>query len=87
MEKQAAAIIAERALADLAGSSGEALALLDDRVVQTPRGWLFFYQTVEHLTTGDPLAALAGNGPILVEHDGSVRILASSSPWQDQIAD
>ena len=36
----------------------------DEETVELPDGWLFFYNTKAFLDSGDPVMALAGNGPI-----------------------
>ena len=42
------------------------LAIVDGEPSETTHAWIFFYNTREYLETGEFSAALAGNGPVLV---------------------
>jgi hypothetical protein len=47
--------------------TGDSLLILDERTLEKPWGWVFFYNTGRFIETGDSLYALAGNAPYLVE--------------------
>jgi hypothetical protein len=87
MDRLKAQAIAERHLRDLSRQGGAALSILPDKAVAVPTGWVFFYQSTEYLRTGDPVAALAGNGPLHIHYDGTVRRLSTARPWEEQVAD
>jgi hypothetical protein len=38
-----------------------------EAMMEPPCGWLFFYDSEVHCTTGNPLHMLGDNGPVLVE--------------------
>src|SRR5450755_1817589 len=44
--------------------------VMDDRTIERPNGWLFFFQSKSFIETRDPLNALLGSGGILVEKSG-----------------
>lgn len=43
-------------------------------------GWVFWYQSLAHLRSGNPIDMLAGNGPLIVLPDGSLHTLPSHAP-------
>jgi len=45
------------------------VALIDD-VLESPNYWVFFFDSVASIETGDNLLSLAGNAPIVVPKDG-----------------
>ena len=49
------------------GEGPDALVILDDRTIEKPYGWIFFYNSREFVETGDFLHALGGNGPVVFE--------------------
>jgi Immunity protein 35 len=77
--------IAARHLKELGGRFGIELGLLESETVTIPKGWLFFYDSVDHIKTGDVSYRLAGNGPLMISHDGEIRVLPTHPPWQDFI--
>jgi hypothetical protein len=85
IDVQEAKGIASRRLLEIARKSGEDLVLVETDTLQIDRGWLFFYNSSEFLRTGDPVHALAGNGPLLVTFDGAVTELPSSVPWRQYL--
>jgi hypothetical protein len=46
---------------------------------------VFFYNSREFVETGNASAMLAGNGPILVERDGTVIDLPTHCDWEEAI--
>jgi hypothetical protein len=49
--------------------------ILDEETIERDFGWVFFYDSSEHIETGDFGDALAGNAPIIVnKHDGSLHL-------------
>ncbi len=70
--------IAENKLAELEFSIGEPLAFSASDPKCVDGEWQFHYNTKEAAETGNPLAGLAGNGPICVDGDGNVRQAGSA---------
>jgi hypothetical protein len=66
---------------ELARDAGDDFAIAPAETVQREEGWLFFYNSRDFVETGDPLSALAGNGPILVTTSGEVREISSAVGW------
>jgi len=78
---QARRIALER-LTELEKEAGCKLELVENLTVSVAGGWVFFYNSSDFLRTGDISDALAGNGPLFVSLEGSLRELPSSRPWQ-----
>lgn len=53
--------------------SEDRVVLIEDRTITKPYGWIFFYDSERFLNTEDISYALAGNAPIVVLKDGSMR--------------
>jgi Immunity protein 35 len=73
--------LAEEAVAAL----GDEFAMISDKTIEVSGGWIFFYNSREFIETGNPISALAGNGPIFVDRTGAVRHLPSALPWDEAI--
>jgi Immunity protein 35 len=86
MDRAEADESAERQIRELSRQCGTPLAILREKTVTVPRGWVFFYQSAIYLRSGDPMAMLAGNGPLFISHDGTILQLSSALPWEDQLA-
>lgn len=80
-----AKFLAKEGVSALGAASDDEFVLMEDKTVETERGWVFFYNTQEFIETGDPISALAGNGPILVKRSGEVSELPSAVPWETAI--
>lgn len=87
MVRDEAAAFAERYLNRDVADPRDELVALPDSAVWKPYGWVFFYQTRTFLETGDQDYLLAGNGPVVVKHDGTVHTLGSARPPEEEIAD
>jgi len=46
-------------------------AVLEDKTIEKPWGWVFFYQSKSFIETGDFREMLGGNAPIIVNRDTS----------------
>ena len=56
--------------------------------VELEQAWVFGYNARAFLDGTDPLASLAGNGPVVVPRAGAAPFLASSAvPVEDQVAE
>lgn len=83
--REAAFEIARREVARLASNAGDSFELLPDETQDTGAGWVFFFNSSDFVRSGNPVDALAGNGPLLVLHDGQVHHLSSSVSWQEAL--
>src|SRR5215472_7912682 len=64
------------------------LALKFDATIVKPYGWVFFYNTRRFLETGEFLARLGGNAPILIEKaTGTVYVTGTAHPLDYYLAD
>ena len=81
----AASELAQRELDELTKGSGDTLVITDFKCISS--GWVFFFNSKEFAETGDPMHALAGNGPIFVARDGTIRRLPSTVPWEQAVGD
>jgi len=55
-------------------TAGE-VKIIADRTEKVKNVWVFFYDSVEYIETGNFSACLLGNDPLLVQHDGNFRFL------------
>lgn len=85
MNEMQACRAAEAKVVALGLAAGEALGIAHGATREIEQGWVFFYNTEEFLKTGNPLAALAGNAPLLVLRTGQILLLPTSVPWQDAL--
>lgn len=69
------------------GPTSVPVAILDD-VLESPSYWVFFFNSVAFIESGDFLHALAGNAPIVVPKDGGsiTRFFTGRNP-EDQLAE
>lgn len=55
--------------------------IVDSATLEREFGWVFFYDSEEHQTTGDFRSALLGNAPIIVDReDGSIHATGTAKP-------
>jgi hypothetical protein len=86
-ESEAYAIV-KRFIDDQCGSVPDGVAIMEDRTIRKPYGWIFFYNSKRYMETGSPLDALGGNGPIVVERtDGTLHQLGSAQQPDASIAE
>ncbi|MBV8580249.1 MAG: hypothetical protein JO225_04005 [Candidatus Eremiobacteraeota bacterium] len=63
------------------------IIIIEERMQERARGWLFPYQTREFLATKDPRKGLLGMGPIYVDKlNGSVHVVPTggASAWVEE---
>ncbi len=65
--------------------TSEALCLLNEQTIEFDMGWIFFYNSVSFINTGDEVYRLAGNGPLFVDRAGYLHMLPSALPWQKAV--
>ncbi|HEV2990128.1 MAG TPA: YrhB domain-containing protein [Candidatus Angelobacter sp.] len=70
---------AQRKLLEMASEVPQReFTILEDRILERSRGWMFPYNTKRFLETKNPLDGVVGNGPIFVDRaDESVHVLPS----------
>lgn len=78
--------LAREKVHQFAAYDGDEYELLLAQTIEVEGGWVFFYNTVDFIHTGDPSSRLAGNGPIFVSRMGTVHELSSAVPWEQQLA-
>jgi hypothetical protein len=82
LKRDMALSLAKIRVNELAALAGDEFEILDGNTVQAESGWVFFYNSKEFIETRNPIAALAGNGPIFVKSDGSVHDLPTAVAWE-----
>jgi hypothetical protein len=83
---RAALRIAQAKVTELAVAEGEQFEVLAGETLEIEQGWVFFYNSADYVRTGDPVQALAGNGPVLVLRNGQTAVLPSAISWQDEVS-
>jgi hypothetical protein len=79
INKARATEIARQAVSHL--STDHELVIMDDKTVERPFGWVFFYTTRKYLETHDRQYLLPGTAPLVVNReDGSTEYLPTSMP-------
>jgi hypothetical protein len=58
-----------------------------EKAMTKPYGWVFFYQSRRFMETGNKRYRVAGNAPILVLKDGTVRELGTAEPLEWYLAE
>jgi len=77
--------LADEFVFKLSEMSNDNFSIIKEKTVETDNGWVFFYNTQDFINTGDPIFALAGNGPVFVKKSGYVIAIPSSSHWEELI--
>lgn len=85
LNRAAALKIARAKVDELGRMARDAFDIVTAETKEVKQGWLFFYNSADFVRTGDPMFALAGNGPLLVLRDGQVAMLPTAVPWQEAI--
>jgi hypothetical protein len=61
--------------------------IVDALTIDSPSGWMFFYQSRRYLETQDPSDALAGNAPLIVDRlTGKVTETGTAHPAEEYLA-
>ncbi|WP_346948732.1 YrhB domain-containing protein [Dyella sp.] len=82
LDFHAAEALARAEVNRLGEGVGTEFGLMTDRTLAVESGWVFFFNTVEFIETGNRSAALAGNGPIYITTSGVLHRLPSATPWE-----
>lgn len=56
------------------------LEVIDSRTIEKEWGWVFFYDSAEHIRTGDDKHLIAGNAPIIVNRN-SGQLIVTGTAW------
>lgn len=70
--------IAELELKDIQSRCPVAIRIIEELTQEHSLGFVFFFNAIRYLETGEFEDSLAGNGPILVRHNGKVIRLPSN---------
>lgn len=63
------------------------LVVLDNQTIEKEWGWVFFYQSLEFIESGDFEDMLAGNAPYIVNRKtGELVVTGTSLPIEDYIS-
>jgi len=81
-----AEVLASESVARFAMEASDQFELIPTKTKTLQAGWVFFYNSSDFVRTGNPLSALAGNGPLFVTTDGRVHVLPSAVPWEQSVA-
>jgi Immunity protein 35 len=66
---------------------GDRLVVVDRETIEKEYGWIFFYDSLRYLESGDDSYLIAGNAPLIVEKDdGSVHVLPAVPSLEQWIA-
>jgi len=64
------------------------LEIVDEATIEKKWGWVFFYDSVAHMRSGDIKDAIAGNAPIIVNRaNGELVITGTAWPIEKYIED
>lgn len=78
---------AQALAAELLAEQGVDVRILDDRTLEFPFGWVFFYQSAEFLDTGAWTSALGGNAPIIVDRYTAVaHVTGTAAPIETYVS-
>jgi hypothetical protein len=56
------------------------LEILDSETLEKEWGWVFFYDSADHIRTGDDKYAICGNAPFIVNRT-SGELVATGTAW------
>lgn len=79
--------IAKNYIVQLASETNDCFGLLPEETVNVGKGWIFFYNSCDFISSRDYIDALAGNGPLFISHDRKVYELPSGIPWEKSLSD
>lgn len=75
-------------LDEIEQATGESLFILEDRTLERPFGWVFFYNTKKYAETWEMIYMLAGNSPLIVDRmNGDVHETGTAEPIEHYIAE
>jgi Immunity protein 35 len=88
LTKPTALAMVEAELAKLSPlPEGDAWLVFDERTIERPFGWVFFYGSRLFAKTGDIRYAVAGNSPFIVNrHTGELHAIGTALPAEQYIA-
>jgi hypothetical protein len=82
MTKAEATEIARKYIKERETGVGCELVLLEQNTLERGFGWVFFYDSRQHVETGNIRYALAGNAPIVVTKAGVVHQTGTAMPLE-----
>jgi hypothetical protein len=66
--------------------SDGACALLHEKTISKPYGWVFFWTSRAWIESRDDGDAVGGNAPIIVSRGGEIRVTGTALPVEEYIA-
>jgi hypothetical protein len=88
LTKAQAQALVEARIAAVRLPDNDACVLLQDETVERSFGWVFSYTSERYLRTRDPVDALAGNAPLIVnKFSGEVVPTGTARPIAEYIAE
>jgi immunity protein 35 of polymorphic toxin system len=86
ISRQRAEELVRQYLDTLGNSVAGGVALMPESTIEKPYGWVFFFNSKRFLETRDPLEALGGNSPILIDAEhGGVTLLGTALPVAESL--
>lgn len=82
----AARQILENRLKSSLSRDGDSPHIYDEKTIEKPYGWIFFWVTAAYHQTRDFRHARVGAGPFLVLHNGEMIPLGTGVPLEQRIA-
>ncbi len=87
LTRDEATAVASQFVARLAVKAKVSLAIITERTMTRPYGWIFFYGAAHFVETGGREPGIGGNGPIVVERvSGKIHQLGTGLPVDEMIA-
>ncbi|MGO9487241.1 MAG: YrhB domain-containing protein [Rhodomicrobium sp.] len=83
VERSDAIELVSKRLEEIA-SPNDQLIVIEEKTIERPFGWIFFYDSKKYIETGSTIHRLAGNGPVIVNKKrGSVDLFGSTPPLEE----
>lgn len=87
ISEEDALVLARRHIESTCRDVAGGVEILREHTIRKPYGWVFFYDSRRFLETSNPLHALGGNGPVLIDMNGSVHQLGTGRSLEDLLAE
>ena len=86
MNKEDARAIAAEYIGEFRQTTeGVTLVIIDSETQEREFGWVFFYDSKEFVETGDFIHSIAGNAPVVVLRDGTIRTTGTARPLSEYL--
>lgn len=86
LEKSDAMELVSKRLKEMAPPNIQ-LVVIDEKTIERPFGWIFFYNSKKYVETGSIIHRLGGNGPVFVNKStASIEFFGSTPPFEEVLA-